>query len=152
MNKRHLFALLVACVFSVSALSQTTPKASSSKASSSKASRPAKLVLQVSDAEPAKWNLALNNARNVQEELGAKNVEIEIVAYGPGLGMLKKDAVTSERVDEASLAGIKVVACENTMRNLKLTRADIHAAASYAPSGVVQLMTRQSQGWSYVRP
>jgi uncharacterized protein len=74
------------------------------------------------------------------------------VAYGPGIGMLKKDAVTSGRVDEASLAGIKVVACENTMRNQKLTKLDIHPVASYAPSGVVQLMQRQSQGWSYIRP
>jgi intracellular sulfur oxidation DsrE/DsrF family protein len=147
MNKRHLLSFLAALVFSASALAQTA-----SQATSSKASQPAKLVIQVSDAEPAKWNLALNNARNVQEELGAKNVEIEIVAYGPGLGMLKKDAVTSGRLDEATMAGIKVVACENTMRNQKLTRADIHAAASYAPSGVVQLMQRQSQGWAYVRP
>ena len=147
MTKRNLFALLGAFIFSTAALAQT-----SQQANTNKASQPAKLVIQVSDAEPAKWNLALNNARNVQEELGAKNVEIEIVAYGPGLGMLKKDAVTSGRVDEASLADIKVVACENTMRNQKLTRADIHAAASYAPSGVVQLMQRQSQGWSYVRP
>jgi uncharacterized protein len=147
MNKRNLFALLTAFAFSLHALSQTAPQAISNKAS-----QPAKLVIQVSDGEPAKWNLALNNARNVQEELGAKNVEIEIVAYGPGLGMLKKDAVTSGRVDEASLAGIKVVACENTMRSQKLTKADIHPAASYANSGVVQLMTRQSQGWSYIRP
>ena len=150
MNKRNLFAslaTLAAFAFSASALSQTAPQGMTSKAS-----QPSRLVIQVSDAEPAKWNLALNNARNVQEELGAKNVEIEIVAYGPGLGMLKKDAITSGRVDEATLAGIKVVACENTMRNLKLTRADIHAGASYAPSGVVQLMQRQSQGWSYIRP
>ena len=147
MNKRNLFALLAAFTFSVSALSQTAPQASSSKAS-----QPAKLVIQVSDAEPAKWNLALNNARNVQEELGAKNVEIEIVAYGPGIGVLKLDAVTNSRVSEEAKSGIKVVACENTMRNQKLTRADIHAAASYAPSGVVQLMQRQSQGWAYVRP
>jgi intracellular sulfur oxidation DsrE/DsrF family protein len=134
MNKRAFFIFLAACVLSASALAQS------------------KLVIQVSDAEPAKWNLALNNARNVQEELGAKNVEIEIVAYGPGIGMLKKDAVTSGRVDEASLAGIKVTVCENTMRNQKLTRADMHPQSSYVPAGVVQIMQRQSQGWAYVRP
>jgi uncharacterized protein len=143
MKKRLFFAGLVACIFSTAALSQ---------ANQSKASQPAKLVIQVSDAEPAKWNLALNNAKNVQEELGAKNVEIEIVAYGPGLGMLKKDAVTSGRVDEATMAGIRVVACENTMRSQKLTRADMHSQSSYAPAGVVQIMQRQSQGWAYVRP
>ncbi|MEN9671146.1 MAG: hypothetical protein RL018_1423 [Pseudomonadota bacterium] len=143
MKKRLFFAGLVACIFSTAALSQ---------ANQSKASQPARLVIQVSDAEPAKWNLALNNAKNVQEELGAKNVEIEIVAYGPGLGMLKKDAVTSGRVDEATMAGIRVVACENTMRSQKLTRADMHSQSSYAPAGVVQIMQRQSQGWAYVRP
>lgn len=150
MQKRHLLAnifALITLALSCLAFAQTAPQAASTKPA-----QPARLVIQVSDAEPAKWNLALNNAKNVQEELGAKNVEIEIVAYGPGLGMLKKDAVTSGRVEEASMAGIKLVACENTMRNQKLTRADIHASAGYANSGVVQLMSRQNQGWSYIRP
>jgi hypothetical protein len=49
-----------------------------------------KLVLQESDADAKKWNLALNNAKNVQQDLGEDDVDIEIVAYGPGIGMLKK--------------------------------------------------------------
>jgi uncharacterized protein len=110
------------------------------------------LVIQVSDADPAKWNLALNNAKNVQEELGADKVDIEIVAYGPGLGMLKLDAATNSRISSISQAGIQFVACENTMRNLKLSKEDIHPAATFANSGVVTIMNRQSQGWAYVRP
>ena len=78
--------------------------------------------MQVSDADPAKWNLALNNARNIQTDLGAANVDIEVVAYGPGIGMLKADSVVGNRIDEALGAGVKVVACENTMRGQKLTQ------------------------------
>jgi intracellular sulfur oxidation DsrE/DsrF family protein len=111
-----------------------------------------KLVLQVSDADPGKWNLALNNAKNVQQEVGAANVDIEIVAYGPGIGMLKREAPVAARVQEATQAGIKVVACENTMSNLELTKADMNAVVGYVPAGVVELMTRQAEGWSYVRP
>jgi len=147
MNKRTLIRFITASLIGVIAATSALAQAKLDKVS-----QPARLVIQVSDAEPAKWNLALNNARNVQEELGTANVEIEIVAYGPGLGMLKKDAVTSGRVDEASLAGIKLVACENTMRNQKLTKSDIHTAASYASSGVVEIMQKQAAGWSYVRP
>jgi hypothetical protein len=44
-----------------------------------------KVVIQVSDADPGKWNLALNNARNLQADLGVANVDIEVVAYGPGI-------------------------------------------------------------------
>lgn len=111
-----------------------------------------KLVLQVSDADPGKWSLALNNAKNVQQEVGAANVDIEIVAYGPGIGMLRLEAPVAGRVLEATQAGIKVVACENTMSNMKLTKADMNAAVGYVPAGVVELMTRQAEGWAYVRP
>ncbi|MDO8769222.1 MAG: DsrE family protein [Burkholderiaceae bacterium] len=112
-----------------------------------------RVVLQVSDGDAAKWNLALNNAKNVQQEYGgADKVSIEIVAYGPGIGMLKSDATTNNRITEATKSGIQVVACENTMTTQKLTKADMNASISYARSGVVELMTRQREGWAYVRP
>jgi len=112
----------------------------------------AKVVIQVSDGDAAKWNTALNNAKNVQDELGASKVDIEIVAYGPGIGMLKADAITSNRIIDATKAGVQVIACENTMTVQKLTRADMNPAIGYVRTGVVQLMNRQREGWAYIRP
>ena len=111
-----------------------------------------RLVIQVSDNDPPKWNLALNNAKNVQDDVGAANVDIEIVAYGPGISMLKLESPSAARVQEAIKANIKVIACENTMRNQKLTRDDMQSAISYVPAGVTEIMTKQSEGWAYVRP
>ena len=111
-----------------------------------------KVVIQVSDGDQAKWNLALNNARNIQADLGAANVDIEIVAYGPGIGMLKLDSPVANRVDEANAAGIKVMACENTMKGQKLVRSDMLGSVGYVNAGVVEIMQRQQQGWAYIRP
>jgi intracellular sulfur oxidation DsrE/DsrF family protein len=116
------------------------------------ASTRGRVVMQVSDNDPAKWNLALNNAKNVQADLGAANVDIEIVAYGPGINMLKADSVVGNRVDEALAAGVKVVACENTMRNQKLAKQDMLPKVDYVMAGVVELMQKQQQGWAYIRP
>ncbi len=110
------------------------------------------VVLQVSDPDPAKWNLALNNARNAQNDLGADKVDIEIVAYGPGIGMLRFDAVTANRVSDAVKSGIQIVACENTMTAQKLNKAEMNPNISYVPAGVVHIMKRQHEGWAYVRP
>ena len=104
------------------------------------------------EADPARWNLALNHVRNLQDDLGAANVEIEVVAYGPGIGMLKLDAVSNSRVTDAIKAGVQVAACENTMRNQKLVRADMHPNVSYVPAGVVEIIRRQQEGWAYLRP
>ena len=77
--------LLAALVCSGSA----TAAEPASNASQAPANQRHKLVLQVTDDDQAKWNLALNNVKNVQSELGAANVEIEIVAYGPGINMIR---------------------------------------------------------------
>jgi intracellular sulfur oxidation DsrE/DsrF family protein len=111
-----------------------------------------KVVLQVSDADPAKWNLALNNARNVQEDLGKDNVDVEIVAYGPGLSMLRSDSKVADRLAQALDNNVGLMACENTMRNTKVTKADMYGGIRYVDAGVVHLMKRQREGWAYIRP
>jgi intracellular sulfur oxidation DsrE/DsrF family protein len=111
-----------------------------------------RVVVQVSDGAVTNWNLALNNVHNIQAELGAANVDIEVVAYGPGIGMLKLDSPVANRVAEATAAGVKVVACENTMRGAHLSHGDMLNGIGYVSAGVVEVMQRQQQGWSYVRP
>ncbi|MGC1174205.1 DsrE family protein [Polaromonas sp.] len=111
-----------------------------------------KMVIQVSDNDPAKWNLALNNAKNVQDDVGAANVDIAIVVYGPGISMLKLESPTGARVAEAMKANVRIVACENTLRAQKLTRDDMLPAIAYVPAGVTEIMKKQQDGWAYLRP
>jgi len=117
-------------------------------------SAPAKsrAVFQVSDADPQKWNLVLNNVANAAEELGRGNVELEIVAFGPGIGMLKADSPVAKRVTDALKSGVTIVACENTMAAFKLTASDMLAGIGFVHSGVVELMKRQREGYAYIRP
>lgn len=116
------------------------------------AAEKAKLVIQVSDNDTGKWNLALNNAKNIQKDLGAANVELEIIAYGPGIGMLKAESEVGNRVVEAVESGVKVSACQNTMRNQKLTKDDMLSSVGYVTAGVVAIMQKQHQGYAYLRP
>lgn len=110
-----------------------------------------RVLFQVSDEDPKKWNLTLNNARNIQADLKGK-VEIEIVAYGPGIGILKADALVANRVIDAMATGIQVVACENTMTNQKITKEDMIGGIGYVQAGVVEIMRKQQAGWAYIRP
>jgi intracellular sulfur oxidation DsrE/DsrF family protein len=110
------------------------------------------VVVQVSDADQGKWNLALNNAHNLQADLGKDKVDVEIVVYGPGIGMLKADSLVANRVLDAEAAGVKVVACENTLRAQKIDKDDMVAGVGYVPAGVVEIARRQKQGWAYLRP
>ena len=116
------------------------------------AARKNKVVFQVSDNDPGKWALALNNARNVQLDLGEDTVDMEVVVYGPGIAMLKGGSPMAQRITAALKTGVKVVACENTMKAQHLTYADMLPDIGYVPAGVVELMQKQQQGYAYIRP
>ncbi len=109
-------------------------------------------VLQVSDNDPAKWNLALNNAQNMQEALGKDKVTIEIVAYGPGIYMLKADSKVAARLNAALDSNVELAACATTMKKFKIDKADLVGGATVVPGGVIEIMKRQSEGWAYIRP
>lgn len=112
-----------------------------------------KMVIQVSDNSPGKWNLALNNARNAQNALGGPDkVDVEIVVYGLGIGMLEMDSVVGNRVGNATDKGVRIVACQNTMRAKGLSKADMLSGIGYVPAGVIEIMKKQQQGYVYIRP
>ena len=55
-------------------------------------------------------------------------------------------------MNEAVDSGVKVMACQNTMRSQKLNKEDMNAKIGYVPAGVVEIMQRQQQGYAYLRP
>lgn len=111
-----------------------------------------RLVLQVSENDPGVWNLTLNNAENVQQALGKDNVDVEIVAYGPGLNMLKADSKVAPRLNAALDSSVSLLACGTTMRKAKVTQADLSSGVKVVPGGIIHIMQRQREGWNYIRP
>ena len=124
--------------------------------------KPHRLLIHVDQNDPAVMNLALNNATNVIEYYRAKgeDVSVDIVAYGPGLHMLRVDtSPVQDRIKQlkgmAFPSKVQFSGCGNTMENMEKKEGRSVAVLSDAtivPSGVVQLMEKQEEGWSYLRP
>ena len=119
-----------------------------------------KVVIHVDENDAKRMNLALNNAANVAKYYRSKDeeVEIEIVTYGPGLHMLRADtSPVKDRIVPfaASYENIAFRACGNTMAAMTKKegkKPPLLDIAESVPSGVVHLIQRQEEGWSYVRP
>jgi intracellular sulfur oxidation DsrE/DsrF family protein len=120
------------------------------------------IAIQIDQNDPQVMNLALNNVNAVIEYYRARNedVDVDVVAYGPGLHMLRSDTSPVQdrikRLKDMVFPGkIQFSACNNTRQGME--KAEGHAIpiladATVVPSGVVHLMELQEQGWSYVRP
>ena len=66
--------------------------------------------------------------------------------------MLKADSLTANGVQDAMAAGVRFVACGNTMKALHLTKDDMIDGIDYARAGYVEVMRLQQLGWAYIRP
>jgi len=119
-----------------------------------------KVAIQVDQNDKAVMDLALNNAKNVIDHYKSKgeSVDVEIVAFGPGLHMLRADtSPVKERIAVMSLenANVTFTACGNTQTNQSKAENKpviLISEAKVTPSGVVRLMELQQQGYAYIRP
>ncbi len=116
---------------------------------------PNRLVLQVSSGDESVQALALDNAINVQKALGIDNVDIEVVAWGPGLSLLTQNNPLGERVANLLQFDIRFTACGNTIDTQ--TRAtgvppQLLDGVAVVPAGVVHIMNLHQQGYVYIKP
>jgi len=119
-----------------------------------------RIVLHLDEADAARQELVLNNASNINKYYMDKGEEatIEIVAYGPGLTMLVPGkSPVAERVTSISqnFENVSFKACANTLAKMSAKAGkdiQLMPQAQMIPSGVVHLVERQEEGWSYIRP
>ena len=117
-----------------------------------------KVAIQVNQNEKGVMDLALNNAKNISDYYKAKgeDVTIEIVAFGPGLQMLRAESPVKDRIAVLSLENPNVTFAACAVTQNSMSRADgkpitLLSEAKITPSGVVRLMELQSQGYAYIR-
>ena len=110
-----------------------------------------RVVMQVSNPEPRGWHQTLSNAIALTKNAGPGNVQIEIVANGMGIGMLKFNSPEAKEVAAVLGMGIKVLACGETMKALMLEKDDMLPNIGFVPGGLIEVLDRQREGWSYVK-
>jgi uncharacterized protein len=111
-----------------------------------------RVVFAVSVDDQHIWNEVFGNFRNIQHALGPKNVAIEMIVYGDAISMLRDDSLVDNKVEQALNDGVKIVACDNTMKAQNISRDSMLPNIGYVPAGIVELIKLQASGWAYVRP
>jgi intracellular sulfur oxidation DsrE/DsrF family protein len=113
------------------------------------------VVLQISDADPGKQTTVLNVAGNLLKHYGPDKIDVEIVAFGPGLRLLFKDNANAPRIDGLSESGVRFAACNNTLTRVTQLLGDepeLHANSTNVSAGVVRIMDLVAEGYTLVKP
>ena len=118
------------------------------------------LVLYISEADMDKMNGVLDVAANVSRHYSGigEEVEIEIVAFGGGLHMLRADSSpVKQRLTNflQSMVNVTFQACGNTLDTMERNegaRPPLIEGVDMVQTGVAHLLQRSEEGWTLVRP
>jgi hypothetical protein len=109
-----------------------------------------RIVFQMSTPDTAAHRALtrqLNNLRGFWPE-----AQIEVVVHNKGIAMLLKEKTNIQpEITALKAKGVTFLACENTMKQQKLDKSQIISESGFVPGGLVQIVTRQEQGWSYIK-
>ena len=139
-----VFVLLTSIAFQANAATEDKPFAEH------------KVVLQISDSDPTKQTLVLNVANNLMKAYGGPDkVEVEIVAFGPGLRLMFDDNGNKGRISGLTDNGVRFAACGNTMKKMTSQlghQPKLNSQASVVPAGVVRIIELVDQGYTLIKP
>jgi len=114
-----------------------------------------KIVLQLSDNDPRKQGLVISVANNLMKFYDPDKVAIEIVAFGPGIDLLRPENPNRKAVESLVAQGTRVDICLNTVDTLEREagkRPEFIAAATPVQVGVAQILFLTENGYTLVRP
>ena len=110
-----------------------------------------KAVVHINFTDSERQKHALKNVTNILKE--EKSAEIEVVCHGGGIGLLVKD-MTAQADDVARLIneGVRFAACENTLRDKSIPKENLLPDVTTVPSGAVEVIRKQQEGFGYFKP
>lgn len=151
MHKLIVSIFLMPVVFSIPVIAQTNIQPVNPDNISTNSAIKHHIIIQLTSSDTAAWKGLMNNLKHLKDEWGT-SVQIEVVAHGPGIEMLMNTKTTQQiKIAELKNTGVVFAACMNTIKARNLTKEAILSEAIFVQSGVVEVVMKQEEGWSYLK-
>jgi intracellular sulfur oxidation DsrE/DsrF family protein len=109
-----------------------------------------KIVFQLSSDDTLVHKALVRQLNNVLN--AAPNAKIEVVCHGPGINFLVSGkTVVLDKIQLLRTKGVAFEACENTLKEKNISKDKIIAEAGFVQSALIEIVTRQEEGWSYIK-
>lgn len=109
-----------------------------------------KVVMQLTTPDTAAYRALVKQLGNMTKIW--PNAKVEVVIHNKGIAMMKKESSNvAEEITTLTKKGVRFVVCEFTMEQLKLEKSQILNDAYYTPYGLIAIVTKQEEGYSYLK-
>jgi intracellular sulfur oxidation DsrE/DsrF family protein len=109
-----------------------------------------RVVIQLSSEDTLVHKSLMKQLSNILT--AAPDTKIEVVCHGPGINILTiYKTIIQDKIRQMKKMGVVFLACENTLKERNIAKENIIPEAGFVPSALVEIITKQEAGWSYIK-
>lgn len=109
-----------------------------------------KIVFDFTKADTASFATMVKHAKNIMDMTG--NAKLEVVCHGPGLDLLLKGKTTVQKeIEELNKLNVVFAACEATMKRRGVDKSQLLSQAVTVPAAILEISSKEQEGWSYIK-
>jgi len=147
---KKIFLALLTFVMVNTIVIQKVAGQGSVNGSASKENNQHKIIFQLSIDDSLAHKALMKQLNNITTV--APGTKIEVVCHGPGLNMLVLGKTTvQEKILQMKMKDVVFVACEFSMSERNVPKEKIIPEAGFVKAGIIEIVTKQEQGWSYIK-
>jgi intracellular sulfur oxidation DsrE/DsrF family protein len=110
------------------------------------------VVIHVNFPDAKRQGHGLKNVENILKDVH-DDANVEVVCHGAGITLLlKSKSEHAAKIEDLMKKGVRFAACENTLREKAIARDDLLSGVATVPSGAVEVIRKQQQGYAYFKP
>lgn len=138
-NKISVVVLLV--LFSIAVKAQTN---------SANQNPEHKIIFQLTSGDTTAHKQLIKQFNNILSV--SPTTKIEVVCHGAGLDMLVSGkTIVEDKIKTLAEKGVVFNACEFSIKERKVDRSKIISVSGFVPAGILEIVGKQEQGWSYIK-
>jgi intracellular sulfur oxidation DsrE/DsrF family protein len=109
-----------------------------------------KIIFQLTSGDTTAHKQLIKQFNNILSV--SPTTKIEVVCHGLGLDMLVSGkTIVEDKIKQLAEKGVVFNACEFSIKERKVDRSKIISSAGFVPAGIIAIVSKQEQGWSYIK-
>jgi intracellular sulfur oxidation DsrE/DsrF family protein len=109
-----------------------------------------RIVFQLTSGDTLVHKQLMKQLSNISSV--SPTTKIEVVCHGAGLDLITEGkTIVKDKVQTHAAKGIQFNACEFSLKERKVERSLILEGMGFVPAGIIEIVKRQEEGWSYIK-
>ena len=144
--KKFITIALIASMSLLAGITYSKPKPSFDE--------PRRIIMKLNMSDIKEANHLIGTIYNLLKDYPSDTLKVTVIAYGPGMRVLKKDydKHTLSRIKSLMEYEVDFIGCKNTMDTMKWTKKDFIDNISYVQAGIAEVREKQVGGWTDATP